>query len=74
MQAVHGGLPYDHMTSWMIIELGKYVFMMINSFPPKSGLSHTYIPCTIIIGKQLDFKKQCRCPLAPTSRTKMIGT
>ena len=36
--------------------------MMINAFPPKIGLSRTYSPCTIMMGKQLDFKKQCRCP------------
>ena len=50
------------MTSRMIIELGKYVIIMINAFPPKSGLSRTYILRTIMAGKQLDFKKQCRCP------------
>ena len=62
MRAVHGGLPYDRMTSRMIIELGKCIVMMINTFPPKSSLSRTYIPRTIMTGKQLDFKKQCRCP------------
>ena len=62
MQAVHGGLSYDRMTSLMIIYLGKYVVMMINAFPPKICLSRTYIPHTIMAGKQLDFKKQCRFP------------
>ena len=36
--------------------------MIINAFPPKSVLSCTYSPCTIMTGKQLDFKKHSRCP------------
>ena len=32
--------------------------MMINAFPPKSGISRTCSPRTIMMGKQLDFKKQ----------------
>ena len=31
--------------------------MFLNAFPPKSGLSNTYIPCTIMISKALDWKK-----------------
>ena len=50
------------MTIRMIIELVEYVFVMISTFPPKSGLSRKYIPRIILTGKQLDFKKQCRCP------------
>ena len=46
----------------MIIELGKYVVVMNNAFPPNIGLSRTYSACTIMPGKQLDFKKKCRCP------------
>ena len=41
MKSFHGGLLYDHMTIRMIIELGKYVVMMINDFPPNSCLSRT---------------------------------
>ena len=62
MQAVHGGIPHDCMTSLMIIDLGKYTVMMINASPPKSCLSRTYIPRTTMKGKQLNFKNQCRCP------------
>ena len=39
MNAVHGGLPYDCMTSWMVIELVKNVLMMLNTFSPKRGIS-----------------------------------
>ena len=60
MQAFHGSLPYDRRNSRMIIEIGKYIVMMINVFPSKSGLSRTYSLRTIMTGKQLDFKKQCR--------------
>ena len=41
MWEVHGGLLYERMTSRMIIELGKYIVIMINASPPKSGLSCT---------------------------------
>ena len=39
MNAVHGGLPYDCMTSWMVIEIVKNVLMMLNTFSPKRGIS-----------------------------------
>ena len=39
MCAVHGGLPYCRTTRWMVIELGKYVLMIINAFPPKGSIS-----------------------------------
>ena len=46
----------------MIIELGKYVVVIINAFQKKSGISFTYSPHTIMTGKQLDFKNQFQCP------------
>ena len=62
MCAIHGGLPYDRMTSRMVIELMKYIVIMLNAFPPKSGILWTYIPHTFVTGKKLDFKKQFQCP------------
>ena len=62
MCARHSGIPYNRMTRWMVIGLGKYSVMMINALPPKIGISRTYIPHTIMTYKQLDFKKQCRRP------------
>ena len=62
MQSVHGGLPYDCMNSCTIIDIGKYVVMMINTFPPKRGLSHKYSSRTSMRGNRLEFKKQSRCP------------
>ena len=62
IRALHGGLPYYRMTSRMVIELGKYIVMMINAFPPKSCISCTYSPHTIMTGKQLGYKKKLRCP------------
>ena len=50
------------MTSKMVIELGKYVVMMIKAFLTKSGISRNYIPCNIMTSKQLDFKSKRRCP------------
>ena len=61
MRAVNGGLPYDCMTRHMVIELGKYVVMMIHDFQPKSDISRTYSPHTIMAGNHLDFKNQLQC-------------
>ena len=44
----------------MTIELAKNVVMFLNTIPPKSGLSETYIPHTIMTGKALDWKKSCK--------------
>ena len=41
----------------MKIELSKHVVTLLHSLPPKSGLSTTYTPRTIITGKELDWKK-----------------
>ena len=62
IRAVHGSLTYYRMPSRMIIELGKYAVIMSNAFPPKIGISRTNSLCTIMMGNQLNFKKQCRCP------------
>ena len=42
----------------MPIELAKHVVMFLNAFPPKSDLSNTYSPHTIMTGKALDCKKR----------------
>ena len=34
--------------------------MFLNDFPPNIGMSKTYIPCTIMTGKALDWKKICK--------------
>ena len=44
----------------MTIDLAKQVLMFLNAFPPKIGLSKTYIPHTIMTGKALDWKKSCK--------------
>ena len=46
----------------MVIEIGKDLAMMVNNFPLKSGISGTYNLHTIMTGKKLDFKNQCRRP------------
>ena len=60
MQAHHANLPFPRFTRRMTIELAKHVVVFLNAFPPKSGLSKTYIPRTIMIGKALDWKKICK--------------
>ena len=44
----------------MPIELAKHVVMFLNDFSPKSGLSKTYSPRTIMTGKSIDWKKSCK--------------
>ena len=44
----------------MKIELAKHVMMLLKAFYPKSGLSKTYSPRTIMTGKALDWKKICK--------------
>ena len=44
----------------MTIELAEHVVVLISDFPPKSGLPKTYIPCTIMTVKALDWKKICK--------------
>ena len=57
MQAHHTNLPFPSFTGRMTIDLAKHVVMFLNSFPPKSVLSKTYSPSTIMTGKTLDWKK-----------------
>ena len=44
----------------MEIYLAKHVVMSLNASPPKSSLSTTYIPCTIMPVKNLDRKKSSK--------------
>ena len=44
----------------MIIELARHVVMFLNAPPPKSGLSKTYSPRTIMKVKALDWNKSCK--------------
>ena len=56
MQAQHANLPLPSFTRRMAIELAKNVVMFLNAYPPKSGLSKTYSPRTIMTGNALDWK------------------
>ena len=60
MRAHHAKIPFHSFTRRITIELDKHVVMFPNSFPPNSGLSKTYSPCTIMTGKALDWKKICK--------------
>ena len=60
MRAHHANLPFPSFTRRMTIELAKHVVMFLNAFPPKSGISKTYSPRTIMTGKALDWKKSCK--------------
>ena len=60
MRAHHANLPFPSFTRCMTIELARHVLMFPNSFAPKSGLSKTYSPRTIMTGKTLEWKKSCK--------------
>ena len=60
MRAHHSNLPFPSFMRRMTIELAKHVVIFLNDFPPKSGLSKTYIPRTIMTGKALDCKENCK--------------
>ena len=60
MRAHHANLSFPSFTTRMTIDLAKHVVMFLNSFPPKSVLSKTYSPRTIMTGKSLDWKKSCK--------------
>ena len=60
MRAHHANLPFPSFTRRMNIELAKHVVIFLNAFPPKSGLSKTYNPRTIMKGKAIDWKKSCK--------------
>ena len=60
MKAHHANLPFPSFTGPMALELFKHVVMFLNVFPPKSGLSNTYSPRSIMTSKDLDWNKICK--------------
>ena len=60
MRAHHANPPFSSFTRRITIELAKHVVMFLNAFSPKSGLSKTCSPHTIITRKTLDLKKSCK--------------
>ena len=60
MQSHHANLPFPSFTRCMTIKLTKHVALFLNTFTSNSGLPKTYIPCTIMTGKALDWKKTCK--------------
>ena len=57
MRAHHANLPFPRFTKHMTKEVAKHVVMFRNAFPPKSGLSKTYSPRTIMKVKAIDRNK-----------------
>ena len=60
MRSHDSNLTFPNFTRRMTIELAKNVMMFLNTFPPKSRLSKTYCPHTIMTGNTLDWKKSCK--------------
>jgi hypothetical protein len=46
----------------MIIELMNCVVLLINAFPPSSGVPITCSPHTLVNGMALDYSKRCKLP------------
>ena len=57
IRAHNANLPFHSFTRRITIELAKHDVMFLESFPPNSGMSKTYIPRTIITNKALDWNK-----------------
>ena len=57
IRAHHANLPLPSFKRHMTIELSKHAVMLLNTFPPKSVLSNTYSPRTIMTVKALDWNK-----------------
>jgi hypothetical protein len=55
-RAIRSTLPFKKMPNMMIIELINFVVLLINTFPPSTGLSDTYIPRATTTGVALDDK------------------
>ena len=60
MRSHHTNLAFPRFTRRMTIDLDKHIVMFLNAFPPKSGLSKTYSPRTIMTGKTLDWNRSCK--------------
>ena len=63
----------------MAIELIKTVLFWLNSFPPESGISSTYIPRTILTGTNVDINNYpkilfCTCVKSHEDRVKTNTT
>ena len=62
MWAHHSNLLFPSLTRWMAIDRTKHVVIILNTFPPKIGISTIYSPQTIMTGKTLDWNKMCKLP------------
>ena len=47
----------------IVKETAKHMVMMLNAFPPKSGINTTMSPRNIIAGKDIDYKHHCKLAL-----------
>jgi hypothetical protein len=59
---IRSTLPFKRLPARVIIEVVSFVTLWLNSFPPSSGVSNTFIPRTIMTGANLDFAKDCKIP------------
>ena len=60
MRAHHINIPLPGFTRRMTIELAKHVVMFLDDLLPRSGISKTYSPHTIMTDKALDWSKICK--------------
>ena len=63
IRATLSRLPYKERIPKMIIqEAVANTVLMVNSFPPKSGLTTHMSPRTIMTGRKISYKSHCRLP------------
>ena len=60
IRANYANLPFPSFKRRITIELATHVEMLLNTSPPKIGLSKTCNPRKIMKGKSLDWKKICK--------------
>ena len=53
----------------MAVELIYFLVHLLNSFPPKNGVSETISPATLLTGLTPDFNKHCRLNFGSYEKT-----
>jgi hypothetical protein len=50
-------LPFEHIPWRMKIKFIYFIVLWLNTFPVKSGISSTFLPCKLLVQWKLDYKK-----------------
>ena len=70
IRATISRLPYNqHLPRVIVREVVINAVMMLNAFPPRSGINTSMSPRTIISGVKLDYNKHCKMPFGDYAQT-----